>query len=149
MDIEWGSIDGISLVVSVLAFLLAAYATIQSSRLARRQIQQFDEEQAERAKADVRVRLVEYDFRKYRFEVMNVGQGAARDVHFVVDDGTKSPLISSEHREKFPVESIPSGEMVALIASLSMGMGTTFPCSWGWRNEDGTAEDRRQKVSLT
>lgn len=150
MAIDWGSVDGISLTVSVVALLLACYATLQNSRLARRQIRQLDEEQAQRGKADVRVRLLDVGHSE-RFFISNEGPGAAREICFSVDVDQNGgyPLIPAERDEKLPIAVLEVGDEVALDASLTDDTGTTFPCTWSWRNEDGTSEERSRKVSLT
>lgn len=102
-----------------------------------------------RPAADVRVRLVGSG-RDARIVIANVGTRNAYDVHldFDLGEGKGSPLIKDESNAKLPVEILREGDRVELIAALSFDTGVTFRPKWWWREEDGTLQERNEKVSL-
>ena len=100
-------------------------------------------------KADVRVGLerVGGDF---KFIITNWGSVPAREVNFVLDLGEskQGPLVAGDYDEKIPIPELGPGNRVPLLAAITMGMGTTFPAQWSWRNPDDSIEYRRSLLAI-
>lgn len=100
-------------------------------------------------KADVRVDL-ERVGRDFKFIITNWGRVPARDVRFDLElaAGKQSPLVVGDYDEKIPIPELAPGNRVPLLAAITMGMGTTFPGQWSWRNPDGSVETRKSLLAV-
>jgi len=100
-------------------------------------------------KADVRVDLQKTG-RDFKFIITNWGHAPARDVTFDLDIevGKRSPLVKGDYDVKVPIPELAPGNRVPLWAAITMGMGTTFPARWSWRNPDGSVETRKSLLAI-
>jgi hypothetical protein len=105
-------------------------------------------QRAQRA-ADVRVRLIG-PARNAHFEIVNMGDGTAHQVHFSLDqeDGQEDSLVRGDYDKKLPVDVLRSGERVELLAALTFGSDVVSKATWRWREENGEQRERAEKVSL-
>ena len=117
-----------SLVVSVLAFIFSAYAVVTGARLQRRQTRKIDREEAERQKADVRVKLAR-DYTGPHFLITNQGRGAAYDVAFSLDieKGKASPLVHGDYDAKLPITTLLVSQEIYHLTSRG-GPSEPAPC---------------------
>lgn len=101
-------------------------------------------------RADVRVDLETTGRGQFKFFITNWGNVPACDVSFDLDlePGKASPLVKGDYDEKLPIHELGPGNRVPLWAAITMGMGTSFPARWSWRNPDGTTETRRSLLAL-
>jgi type II secretory pathway pseudopilin PulG len=104
---------------------------------------------ATQEKADVRIDLTRSG-RDFRFIITNWGRVPARDVTFELDleAGKRSPLVKGDYNEKIPIPELAPGNRVPLWAAITMGMASTFPARWSWRNPDGSVETRRSTMAI-
>lgn len=73
----------------------------------------------------------------------------ARNVTFDLDlEGKRSPLVTGDYDVKIPIPELAPGNRVPLWAAITMGMGTTFPARWSWRNPDDSIENRRSLLAI-
>ncbi len=100
-------------------------------------------------KADVRIDLQRIG-RDFKFIITNWGRVPARDVTFDLDleTGKNSPLVSGDYDLKIPIPELAPGNRIPLWAAITMGMGTTFPARWSWRNPDGSVETRKSLLAI-
>lgn len=101
-------------------------------------------------KADVRVDLERVGRGEFKFFITNWGPVPARNVTFDLDlaAGARSPLVKGDYDEKIPIQQLGPGNRIPLWASVTMGMGTSFPARWSWMNPDGTTETRKSLLAI-
>jgi hypothetical protein len=101
-------------------------------------------------KADVRVDLQKAGRGEFKFLITNWGSVPARNVTFdlELDAGKPSPLIKGDYDTKIPIQELGPGNRVPLSAVITMGMGTSFPARWSWRNPDGTTDTRSSLLAI-
>lgn len=100
-------------------------------------------------KADVRVDL-ERVGTDCKFIITNWGNVPAFDVTFDLDldAGSASPLVKGDYAAKIPIPELAPGNRIPLWAAITMGMGTTFPARWSWRNPDDSVETRKSLLAV-
>lgn len=103
-----------------------------------------------RERADVRVDLEKVGRGEFKFFITNWGSVPACDVTFdlELEAGKRSPLVKGDYDEKIPIQELGPGNRVPLWAAITMGMGTSFPARWSWRNPDGTTETRKSLLAI-
>jgi hypothetical protein len=101
-------------------------------------------------RADVRVDLEKVGRGEFKFFITNWGSVPACDVTFALEleAGKRSPLVKGDYDEKIPIQELGPGNRVPLWAAITMGMGTSFPARWTWRNPDGTTETRKSLLAI-
>lgn len=101
-------------------------------------------------RADVRVDLEKVGRGDYKFFITNWGSAPARDVTFDLElgAGKSSPLVTGDYDVKIPIPELAPGNRVPLWAAITMGMGTTFPARWSWRNPDGSIDTRKSLLAI-
>jgi hypothetical protein len=101
-------------------------------------------------KADIRVDLEKVGRADYRFFITNWGSVPARNVTFDLElaEGARSPLVRGDYEQKIPIEELAPGSRVPLWAAITMGMSSSFPARWTWRNPDGSTETRKSLLAL-
>jgi hypothetical protein len=101
-------------------------------------------------RADIRVDLEKVGRGEFKFFITNWGTVPAHDVTFdlELEDDKRSPLVSGDYDEKIPIRELAPGSRVPLWAAITMGMGTSFPTRWTWRNPDGSTETRRSLLAI-
>ncbi len=106
--------------------------------------------EAPQEKADVRVDLEKVGRGDYRFIITNWGTVPAREVTFELElaDDQRSPLVSGDYDEKIPIQELAPGSRVPLWAVITLGMSSSFPACWTWRNPDGSTETRRSLLAI-
>lgn len=105
---------------------------------------------APQERADVRVDLEKVGRSEFKFFITNWGGVPARHVTFdlELEAGRRSPLVKGDYDEKIPIRELGPGNRVPLWAAITMGMGTSFPARWSWRNPDGTTEERKSLLAI-
>jgi len=141
--------EGLSLLTAVVALLLSGAALWISIPLQRLQRQQMEEANLRKKQADVRLKLIELPTGRPCFVIENVGQGAA--YHVTMDltppQDKKSPL-ANDYKVKIPIAMLQTGDRVELAARISGDTGSVFDAKWSWRTEDGTTEERANRITL-
>jgi hypothetical protein len=101
-------------------------------------------------KADVRVDLEKVGRGEFKFFITNWGSAPAYNVTFdlELEAGKSSPLVKGDYDEKIPIQELGPGNRVPLWAAITMGMGTSFPARWSWRNPDGKTETRKSLLAI-
>jgi type II secretory pathway pseudopilin PulG len=152
----------LSLLVSLIAAMIAATSLVRSRKLAQRQLELQAEQQklaraqlelaraaaAKQERAEIVLSLERYE-NAHRFYLRNRGAATARNVDLAVAsaEGKTSPVLDDDYRKLIPVREMPPGHEVAVWASLTMGTGVAFDCAWSWDNADGSREERRGVVT--
>jgi hypothetical protein len=105
---------------------------------------------APQEKADVRVDLQKVGRGDFRFFITNWGTVPAREVAFELELGADrhTPLVQGDYDRKIPISELAPGGRVPLLAAVTMGMGTSFPARWTWRNPDGSTETRKSLLAI-
>ena len=157
----------VAVTVSVVSLLRTSKVQQQQLRLQKKQEELTDlqlealRKQAELAasahvqsapeeKADVRVDLEKVGRGDYKFFITNWGTVPARDVTFELElaEDKQSPLVRGDYDAKIPIQELAPGSRVPLLAAITMGMGTSFPARWTWRNPDGSTETRKSLLAI-
>lgn len=101
-------------------------------------------------RADVRVDLQKVGRGEFKFFITNWGSVAAQDVTFdlELEPGKRSPLVKGDYDTKIPIQELGPGNRIPVWAAITMGMGTSFPARWTWRNPDGTTEARKSLLAV-
>lgn len=101
-------------------------------------------------RADVRVDLEKVGRGEFKFFITNWGSVPAHNVTFdlELEAEKRSPLVKGDYDEKIPIQELGPGNRVPLWAAITMGMGTSFPARWSWRNPDGTTETRKSLLAI-
>lgn len=101
-------------------------------------------------KADVRVDLERVGRGDFKFFITNWGTVPAREVTFDLElaEGARSPLVSGDYDQKIPIPELAPGSRVPLWAAITMGMGTSFPARWAWKNPDGSTDTRKSLLAV-
>jgi hypothetical protein len=157
------SFELLSLLISLLAAGISAYALIRGHRLSLRQTELQQEqarlaalqhkllvrEQEARAKADIRAEMVRHG-NGYRFNIFNAGPSTARNLRVtpLAVAGVEHPLSRSNAEEILPAAELRSGESVSV--RLMVHLGSQFPMSviFTWDDESGDDQQREMRVGL-
>lgn len=101
------------------------------------------------ATADVRVQL-RGTSRDTKFLIQNWGQGPARNVNVTALSkvGGMSPFLHGDYDQKLPIPELLPGDVVSLLAAITLGMGPTFNVVTTWQDPDGSERKREHQVSL-
>jgi hypothetical protein len=155
--------ETLSILVSLLAAGIAAYALVRSHKLAKRQTALQEEQtklatlqhkllvrdQQARARADIRAGLVQIDS-SYKLEVRNAGAAPARNLRLSGLDGPELDQILAgwNASEIFPMTELLPDEVVSVRAPIYLG--TKFPITIivTWDDDAGDDRQRELKVAL-
>lgn len=138
-----------NLLLSLLAVAIAGLSLWRSwslqkrqDELAAKQLELMEAQLSSRGKADIVCQL-QKDGTTWRIFVTNEGQAVAYDVtlELVTPEGRSSPLCN-DFDEVFPVDDLPPGQRVSVLAALTFDTGTSFTCKCGWVNEDGSIGEK-------
>ena len=138
----------LSLLVSLVAAVIALVSLYRTHRLSLRQLQLSEKQaqlaqfqhhlltQAEEAKrrADVRVRLVKTGSNNYRLVIDNIGPAPAKDVvvDVIVDDGFQSPLIPSEMDKLLPIPQLLANEQLSVTVAVTLSTPSQMVAKVAW-----------------
>lgn len=105
---------------------------------------------APQERADVRIELEKLGRGDFKFFITNWGTVPARHVTFDLElaEGRRSPLVRGDYDTKIPIQELGPGNRIPVWAAITMGMGTSVPARWSWRNPDGTTETRRSLLAI-
>lgn len=156
-------IAGGGLVVSIISLRRSSANEAQSRRLQekqeelaeiqiqlhRQQLTQFEKENSEYSKADIRV-VLEGVAPQAKFKIHNWGLGAASNINIDIRSptGRDKPIISDESLSKLPIKRLAPGASIGLSTYLTWGTGTSFEVCWSWENDDGTKSEENSSISL-
>lgn len=98
---------------------------------------------------DVRVKLIGSS-NSTRFFIENVGQAAARNVHFDIEseEGREHPFVCGDYNEKIPIEILRHGDKIEILAALTDDTGVVFKGRWWWYDENDKKYQRNERISL-
>lgn len=156
--------ETLSLLTSLLAIVVAAYALFRTHRiglsqldlqskqakLAEYQHKLLVREQEVRAKADLRASYVPYGRNGHKLMLINVGGVSARNIRIADLEGNPhpEPLIRSEAEAIFPVAELRAGESVTVIAAIVMETVLPTPLIVTWDDDVGRDQQRELKVQI-
>jgi hypothetical protein len=143
----------LTLVVSCLAVILSVHTLWEqrklqreanelqrvTAELAKRQLEQLEEQDAARNRAYLAVDLYKQG-NSHRLRVSNVGNVDALNIRLELEvpQNSESPLAKEEYAQKFPVKRLNIGGSVSLLCGIYLD---SPPCIEGvlfWSNPDGT-----------
>jgi hypothetical protein len=157
------SYEILTLLISLLAAVIATVALVRGNTVAKRQLElqekqaNFAElqhkllvlEQSSRVCADLRGAFIK-DGRGHKSVLRNVGAAAARQVRIAGHDGISEPesLIKSRVHELFPIAELRSNEVITVIAAIHLG--TKLPAQFllTWDDDSGNGRQRELKVQI-
>lgn len=148
-------------VVALLALLLSAYATWQTSSfnkkqkslfesqedLNRRLIEKENEGALKGKKADLGATFIKLGSNSHRLKVWNKGESAARNVRIDFPEGN-SVFISSDVSSKFPLEVLERHQSVELIAAVHLGTKSKHTIRLLWEDDAGTDNEKTIYATL-
>jgi hypothetical protein len=153
----------LSLLLSVVAAVISAFALFRGYRLAQRQtvLQTKQEdlaafqhrlllrEQEQKARPDLRANFVRSN-RNFRFVLLNAGSAAARDVRLtdLIGNAAPEPLIKSQCDAIFPVKELRTGESVSLVAAINFQTVLPARLIVTWDDDAGDAQQRELSVDI-
>lgn len=147
------SYETLSLLVSLIAIVISTASLVRTRKIAkeqveleritaelsRLQIQNIEEDRAERNKPKFNVTLTKVGKSSF-FYITNTGEGAAYDVDFELIDCEDSPL-TGDLKEKFPHPEMKSKSRVKLIAAMHLGSPLKYHVRLSWKDGEGIHHD--------
>ena len=160
----------VSALVAVIALVVSVVSLVRTRKIAKRQIELqekqvtlqseqallaklqrelLEKHQLKQSSADVRIYTAQTTD-AHRFLVRNVGAAPALDVSVTIISryNGQSPLIEGDTRTKLPIRKLLLDQEIALLASLAMGIGTSFDASTSWAEANGERRTNQCDVSF-
>ena len=164
------SYELLSLLVSLLAAVVAFVALYRARRVTQRQLQlqemqvelqkeqsalaalqrrQIEERQRLQSEADVGIYIAQ-TVDSHRFFLHNSGPATAYGVNVWVDSirTGKSVLVAGDTQSKLPRARLFLRDEIPLLAAITMGTGNTFIARLRWQNEAGDVTTKEVELAI-
>lgn len=121
-----------------------------TSELAKKQLEILLREEKGKNTTRLTLDLVREQHSSFRFFIKNIGEKPAMDVELelLLDEKTRSPIVESEYKQKFPAKRIDPGSGVSLIAALTLSSPSAYNAILRWSNPDGSRAEEATYVAL-
>lgn len=164
------SYELLSLLISLLAGVIAFVALYRTHRVAQRQLklqetqvelqkeqsalarlqrQQIEERQKLQSVADVGIYIAQ-SVDGHRFFLRNLGPATACGVNVWVDSirTGKSVLVAGDAQSKLPRAKLFPRDEIPLISAITMDTGNTFIARLRWQNESGDVTTKEVELAI-
>lgn len=146
MNLEYGLGD----IIAALALILSFYATWRSFRFKKSEQEMLEIQKnlnilmlererrvnEQSAKADLGAAFVSIGTKKHRLKIFNKGKAMARNVKISFPEGNEL-IIEQDIQQKFPLETLESGQSVELIASVALNTKRKLAIELSWDDDTG------------